>query len=135
MIMMRAALFPPLVVCLLVGALTHSTRAQPAGPGGPCAQIRAACQEAGFVAHGAKTGLGIDKDCILPIMQGTPQPRRAAQPLPAIDPQIVTACKAKNPNFGMAHKGPSSMQPGAPPPVETPDEGPPPPAQSQEPPK
>jgi len=30
-----------------------------------------------------------------------PQRRRASKPLPQIDPQLVAACKARNPNFGL----------------------------------
>jgi hypothetical protein len=40
---------------------------------GPCAQITAACKQAGFVPNGAKTGVGIVVDCVRPIMVGTPQ--------------------------------------------------------------
>jgi class 3 adenylate cyclase len=66
----------------------------------PCAQIRLACLQAGFVQGAARDGKGIQFDCIRPIMVGTPQPRRASMPLPAIDPQVVAACKAQNPTFG-----------------------------------
>jgi len=55
-------------------------------------------------------GFGIVVDCIRPIMEGTPQRRRAAKPLPQIDPQIVAACKNQNPNFGMG--GRATPQPG-----------------------
>jgi hypothetical protein len=54
-------------------------------------------------------GIGILVDCIRPIMAGTPQRRQAAKPLPEIDPQLVVACKNRNPNFGM---GGGAMQPG-----------------------
>jgi hypothetical protein len=37
-------------------------------------------------------------DCIRPIMLGTP--KRQATALPQIDPQIVAACKERDPNFG-----------------------------------
>jgi hypothetical protein len=70
-------------------------------PRGACAQIRAACTQAGFVLNGANTGTGIVVDCIRPIITGTPQRPRAAKPLPQIDPQVVIACKNQNPNFGM----------------------------------
>jgi hypothetical protein len=73
----------------------------PVAPSKPCAQIREACAAAGFVPNGANMGVGILVDCIRPIMAGTPQRRRAAKPLPEIDPQIVVACKSRNPNFGM----------------------------------
>jgi hypothetical protein len=77
--------------------------AQPAAKGGrPCAQIAAACKQAGFAALGAKKGVGIVSDCIRPTMQGTPQRKQATKPLPQIDPQLVAACKEQNPKFGTA---------------------------------
>jgi hypothetical protein len=69
-------------------------------PWNPCAQIRAACTRAGFVPNGVKMGVGIAVDCIQPIMVGTPQRRQATKPLPPLDPQVVAACKERNPNFG-----------------------------------
>jgi hypothetical protein len=74
---------------------------QPA-PKGACAQIRAACAQAGFVPNGVSMGVGIVVDCIQPIIAGTPQRSRATKPLPQIDPQVVIACKNQNPNFGMS---------------------------------
>lgn len=79
-------------------------------PRGACAQIRAACTQAGFVPNGVNMGIGIFVDCIRPIIAGTPQRSRAAQPLPQIDPQVVIACKNQNPNFGMG--GRATPQPG-----------------------
>jgi hypothetical protein len=66
----------------------------------PCAQITAACQGAGFTLGASREGIGLQVDCIAPIMQGTSQPRRARQPLPEVDPQLVADCKASNPRFG-----------------------------------
>ena len=43
-----------------------------AAPKGRCAQIRAACTQAGFVPNGANMGVGIIVDCIRPIIAGTP---------------------------------------------------------------
>jgi hypothetical protein len=80
-----------------------------AAPKGPCAQIRAACTQAGFVPNGANMGVGIIVDCIRPIIAGTPQRGRATKPLPQIDPQVVVACKNQNPNFGMG--GAAKAQP------------------------
>ena len=60
----------------------------------------AACKQAGFVRNGAKAGAGIMVDCVRPIMMGTPQQLQGAKPLPQIDPQVVAACKRRNPNFG-----------------------------------
>lgn len=77
-------------------------------PTRPCAQIRAACMQAGFVPNGANMGIGIIVDCIRPIMAGAPQRKRATKPLPQIDPQLVIACKNRNPNFG----GGAHAQPG-----------------------
>jgi N-acetylglucosamine-6-sulfatase len=59
-----------------------------------CAQIRAACESAGFVKGGIKEGNGLQVDCIDPITQGSRQPRKASKPLPQVDPKIVAACKA-----------------------------------------
>jgi hypothetical protein len=77
-------------------------------PARPCAQIRAACIQAGFIPNGANMGIGIIVDCIRPIMAGAPQRNRATKPLPQIDPQLVVACKNRNPNFG----GGANAQPG-----------------------
>jgi N-acetylglucosamine-6-sulfatase len=65
-----------------------------------CAQIRAACQGAGFVQGDAKAGNGLQLDCVAPIMQGTAQARKVSRPLPQVDPQLIAACKASNPSFG-----------------------------------
>ena len=77
----------------------------PASPAqqGPCQQIVAACQRAGFVQGGAKTGAGLQVDCVRPIMQGGTFQRPKAANAPQVDPQIVAACKASNPNFGKAN--------------------------------
>jgi len=95
-----------LVSLLLIGvfslSLAQTTQAaatQPV-PWHPCARIAAACTQAGFVPNGAKVGLGIAVDCIRPIIVGTPQRKEATKALPEIDPQVVAACKMRNPNFG-----------------------------------
>jgi hypothetical protein len=91
----------------------QSAPAQPASKGGrPCAQITAACKQAGFTPAGAKTGLGMVLDCIRPIMAGAPQRKQAAKPLPQIDPQVVAACKEQNPNFGAAKSQPTTKPSG-----------------------
>jgi hypothetical protein len=77
-------------------------------PTRPCVQIRTVCMQAGFVPNGANMGIGIILDCIRPIMAGTPQRKQATKPLPQIDPQVVAACKSRNPNFG----GGANVQPG-----------------------
>ena len=70
-------------------------------PWHPCAKITAACTQAGFFPNGAKTGAGIEVDCIRPIMAGMPQRAQATKPLPSLEPQVIAACKDRNPNFGM----------------------------------
>jgi hypothetical protein len=81
----------------------------------PCAAIRQVCVQAGFALNGARAGEGLVVDCIRPIMQGTPQPKRATKPLPAVDPALIEACRARNPNFGMpAAQGPRNRPPGQP---------------------
>jgi hypothetical protein len=109
---MRATVTLSLVSLLFTGAFSFSlaqapqpVSTQPAPvqpvPWHPCAKITAACRQAGFVPNGAKTGVGIAVDCIRPIMAGTPQRTQATKPLPPFDPQVVAACKQRNPNFGM----------------------------------
>jgi len=83
---------------------------------GPCRQITAACQQAGFERGAARTGNGILVDCVRPIMQGGAQPRRATKPLPQIGPELVTACRASNPSFGQSNASPSQAAPQPPPP-------------------
>jgi hypothetical protein len=91
-------------------APVQSAPVQPALKGA-CAQIRAACTQAGFVPNGVNMGVGIVVDCIQPIIAGTPQRSRATKPLPEIDPQVVIACKNQNPNFGMGGRA-TPQQPG-----------------------
>jgi hypothetical protein len=74
---------------------------------GPCKQVTEACTNAGFVEGGGSSGNGLQIHCVNPIMQGTAQPATATRPLPQIDPNLVAACKAQNPNFGQA-KGASA---------------------------
>jgi N-acetylglucosamine-6-sulfatase len=101
------------IMMTLAGATAAHAQAQ-----GPCQQIAAACRDAGFVQGGARTGEGIAVDCIRPIMLGTAQPRRATKPLPQVDPQIVAACKVRNPDFGQGGRGrtPADAAPPSPPP-------------------
>src|ERR1700751_463267 len=95
---MRAATVPLLVSSLVTLLLTQATQSAPTQPvpWHPCAKIAQACTRAGFVPNGARSGLGIMSDCIRPIMLGTPK----REALPQIDPQIVAACKERDPNFG-----------------------------------
>ncbi len=119
-------------ICLAtLAALIAGTTAAVAQQGGglprPCAALRQVCVQAGFVPQGARAGEGLVIDCIRPLMQGIPQPPRATKPLPAVDPQLVEACRAQNPNFGMGQAAQQRMQP---PPGQTmqpaPQMGPPP---------
>ena len=82
---------------------THAATTKPV-PWHPCARITAACSQAGFVANGAKRGAGIMLDCVRPIMTETPQRKQATKALPQIDPQVVAACKERDPNFGKRRK-------------------------------
>jgi len=93
-----------LVAPLAVQAQTASTTATD-----PCEKIKQACEGAGFVKGQAKEGSGLWKDCIDPILQGKAQPQNARLKLPAVDPNVVSACKTKHPNWGQetkAKKGP-----------------------------
>jgi hypothetical protein len=101
-----------------IAGLAPADAQQP--PPRPCAAIRQVCLNAGFVMNGARAGEGLIVDCIRPIMQGTPQPARASKPLPAVDPALVEACRAQNPNFGIGNAQapqarPSRNGPGTPP--------------------
>jgi len=58
-----------------------------------CQQIRTACKDAGFVMGGG-VRKGLVLGCFNPIVRGTAQPRATSLPLPSVDPQVVTACRA-----------------------------------------
>ena len=103
-------------ICQIMMAFAGATAAHAAQAAGPCRQIVAACQEAGFTQGGARTGDGIQVDCVRPIMLGTAQPRRATKPLPQIEPELVAACKARNPDFGQRNAPPTDAAPPSPPP-------------------
>jgi N-acetylglucosamine-6-sulfatase len=113
---------------MLVVALAATSAAQPARNRGPCGQITAACQGAGFAPGAGREGLGLQADCIMPIMQGRPQPPRATKPLPPVDPKLVADCKASNPRFGQGRVPPTV--PSSEPPVQTLPASPPPPAEN-----
>jgi lipoprotein-anchoring transpeptidase ErfK/SrfK len=87
-------------LCLLAGG--GAARAQ-----GACAQIKAICESAGFVAGAAWQGVGLQVDCIMPIMQGTPQRPRARRPLPQVDARLISACTATRPQFGRPNPQPT----------------------------
>ena len=116
---MRATLVS-LLILLALPVLPTPARAAATQPVSwhPCARIRAACNQAGFVRNGAKRGLGIMLDCIRPIMTEMPQRTQATKALPQIDPLVVAACKERNPNFGKGGRARSqpSVQPTTKPP-------------------
>ena len=91
-----------LALCLAIVAANGFAQTPPEKEG-PCKEIKAACQKAGFVYGEAKEGYGLWVDCIDPIMRGTAQPSKAKKPLPAVSADVITACKAKHPNFGEGH--------------------------------
>ena len=57
-----------------------------------CARVRSACLAAGFRQGAARSGRGVEVDCIDPILQHRRAPERAVLPLPRVNPQIVEAC-------------------------------------------
>jgi hypothetical protein len=69
-----ARTMPLLVSLLVIPLLAQAAQSAPTQPvpWHPCAQIAAACTQAGFVRNGAKMGAGIMVDCIQPIIAGTP---------------------------------------------------------------
>jgi lipoprotein-anchoring transpeptidase ErfK/SrfK len=93
-------------LCLLLWGIGAPTIAAAQGRG-PCAQIRAACQDAGFLQGAVRDGIGLQVHCIMPIMQARPQPLTARRPLPNVDPQLVAACQARNAAFGQGRQRPS----------------------------
>ena len=78
-----AILGMPLVGLVTCGTVLAAPR-QPA-----CVEIMAVCEQAGFVRGDAKAGDGLFVDCVVPILRGTPQRRRASKPLPQVDPRLV----------------------------------------------
>lgn len=77
-----------------------------------CEQIRTACRNAGFVpGGGARNGLVLD--CFNPIVKGTAQPKAASRPLPAINPQLVEACRAGNDSTPVATSAGAPLVPAA----------------------
>jgi len=99
--MHRKRIRPDTLIAIVV-AIVEAASAQAAWGQGPCEQIAAACQSAGFIRGGATAGEGLLVDCLEPIMRGAAQPRKASKPLPRVDAQLVAACKAENPAFGQA---------------------------------
>jgi hypothetical protein len=88
----RRTLVPLLIMPWLLGVALVCNDNQVRADRGSCDQIKAACQNAGFVlGGGARNGLLVD--CFQPIVQGTTQPKSASRPLPTIDPHVVNACR------------------------------------------
>jgi hypothetical protein len=96
-------------ICLLVAAsgvpVAGVAQAQPA-----CAQIRAACQNAGFVQGAAVLGIGLQLDCMVPIVLGTPQRPWAGKPLPQVNPQVIAECAAGH-RFVLLNEAPTESGP------------------------
>jgi hypothetical protein len=91
-------------ICITLGLALSLAIALLASPSGraedkPCLKIKEACEQAGFKFRAVSQGLGLLADCIRPIMDNAPN-ASASKPLPAVDADIVKACKAKNPDFG-----------------------------------
>jgi lipoprotein-anchoring transpeptidase ErfK/SrfK len=80
------------------------------GPGA-CAQIRAVCQSAGFIQGAARLGIGLQVDCIIPIVQGTAQRPKARIPLPQVDPRLVGQCVSDHPRFGRSNVSTAETKP------------------------
>ena len=92
---MRQHAIRPAVAAAIATVLGLMSPVSAHAAGDACAQIRQACQDAGFVQRGAREGRGLKDDCIDPILDGTPQPRTAGTPLPQVDPQVVSACRTE----------------------------------------
>jgi len=106
----KSAILGMPLVGLVTGGTVHAAPRQPA-----CVEIMAVCEQAGFVRGDAKAGDGLFVDCVVPILRGTPQRRRASKPLPQVDPRLVVDCKVQNPNFGQRVAPPSqAAEPSAP---------------------
>jgi lipoprotein-anchoring transpeptidase ErfK/SrfK len=95
---------------LILGMAAAGDNAAAQGQG-PCQQIRAACEGAGFVQGAARDGIGLQIHCIMPIMQARPQPLSARRPLPKVDPQLVADCRARNARFGQPPGSAAWLQP------------------------
>lgn len=108
---MQKSLISRATLCgIVVGlALPMVARSAEHGPGS-CEQIVEACKSAGFVQGDARLGYGLWRDCIDPIVRGTPQPPNADKPLPSVTPELVAACRQRHPNFGEHEKAANPKQ-------------------------
>src|ERR1700693_3609413 len=103
---------PFILVLILLGLYVTFARSQVRADQASCDQIRTACKNAGFVlGGGARDGLLLD--CYNPIVQGTAQPRAASRPLPAVNPQLVSACRAGNDSAPVAPPPSAPLVPAA----------------------
>jgi hypothetical protein len=102
-------------ICMTLILIGANVAAAQAPRGGPCAEIIAACEQAGFERGGARAGDGVVVDCARPIMLGSAQPRRATKPLPQVAPELVAACQASNPSFAQRRAPPAQPPLAAPP--------------------
>ncbi len=100
-VLLIVGLAPPLAALAAKGAAKQAAKEE-----GPCGEVTAACERAGFARGAARAGGGLQVDCVNPIMQGTSQPKRVGKPLPQINPQVVAACKTSNPAFGQGNAPP-----------------------------
>jgi hypothetical protein len=97
---MRSWIVFSVLIVLVLSTVAFAEQAKEGKASGPCQQIRKACEDAGFVKGEAKKGYGLWVDCIDPIMQGNASVPGATKALPTVDPNVVAACRAKNPKFG-----------------------------------
>ena len=82
---------------LLAGATTATAQAMPVPRS--CVEIRLACHDAGFSRADGKHGSAIVRDCIQSIL-GDRRASADIRALPAVKPQLVTACRSADPAFG-----------------------------------
>jgi hypothetical protein len=95
------------VILAAIVAVFGTVSSVDAAPAPACAEIRSACEAAGFVRGGAKTGNGLLVHCIAPIMRGSLPPPRASKPLPHVAANLIADCKTQNPKFGQRGAPPS----------------------------
>lgn len=91
------------LIAILVPALLDPALAAAADTA--CAEVRKACLDAGFVQGGQRSGRGLQKDCVVPLLHGAPQPARATLPLPHVDASTIAACKAGDSGKRQVRKG------------------------------
>lgn len=77
------------------------------GAADPCAPIKTACEAAGYTHGGHKTGKGLMKDCIHPIVSGQ------SVAGVTVNPTDVSACKTKVEKQPRHGKGAPAQSSGA----------------------